>query len=137
MKTSFEFVDLVWTRLNASTALKTSINGGIYKYKRPDGSLKQDIVINSLVVSNEQLQRGVLNVNFHCPNLKINVVGQPSISSPDSVKLKAVSNLIIPLLEDYASNDFSCHVGQQSNFEEPGTQEYISNIRINIFSFNP
>lgn len=136
MKTSFQFVDLIYQVLQGSSLLKTSINGKIYKHKRPDGSKSQDVVINSLATNNEQLQLGVINVNFHCPNLEINIDSQPAVSMPDHVKLFNVSNILIDLLKDCWTDEFHCTVQSQNSFEEEELRETFSNIRVNVYSIN-
>lgn len=136
MKTGYELVDLLWSRLNSNADLKASISGSIYKHKRPDGSDKQDIVINSLTANNEQLQKSVLNINFHCPNLSISTGGQPAVYVPDNVKLKAISDKIIALVDDHWTDEYHSIVDKQQNFEEPELKETFSNIRIIILSIN-
>lgn len=136
MKTGYEFVDLLWSLLNSDTDLKSSINGSIYKHKRPDGSVKQDIVINSLTANNEQLQKAVCNINFHCPNLQLSTGGQPAAHVPDNVKLKSISDKIIALVDDHFTSDYHSMVERQQQFEEPELKETFSNIRIIIHSIN-
>lgn len=136
MKTGYELVDHIWLLLNSSASLKASITGSIFKHKRPDGSAKQDIVINSLTGNNEQLQKSVLNINFHCPNLHISVGGQPAVYVPDNVKLKNVSDMIISLVDDHWTQDFHSIVEKQQHFEESELKETFSNIRIIIYSIN-
>lgn len=136
MKTGYELVDLLWLRLDSSADLKASISGGIYKHKRPDSSVKQDIVINALTGNNEQLQKSVLNINFHCPNLHISKGGQPAVFVPDNVKLKEISNKIIALVDDHWTEDYHSIVEKQQHFEEFELKETFSNIRIIIFSIN-
>ena len=46
---------------------KDAINGAIYKDKRPSGSTKEDIVINSLPMTNGFMQNGVFNINIYVP----------------------------------------------------------------------
>ncbi len=136
MKTTFDFIDLIWKRLYEDFDLKTSITGSIYKHKRPDGSQKEDIVINGLPVNNDQLQTGVINVNFHCPNLVASINAQPVVHVPDNVKLNEVSKKIIALLKDYWHQEFHCDIQSQTVMEEPELRECFSNIRVTVFSIN-
>ena len=136
MKTTLQFVDLVWARLNADVSLNNAIDGGIYKQKRPDGSIKKDVVVNSLAVDNEQLQRGVINVNIHVPNLLVVINEQPDNSQPDHVTLNEISQIVIGLLKDYWGTEFHCDIQTQSLIEEPELKENFVNIRVSVFSIN-
>ncbi|GAO43795.1 hypothetical protein [Flavihumibacter petaseus] len=136
MKSNYEIVDLIWTRLNASDELKGMISGGIFKHKRPDGSTAQDIAIVPLVSGNEQLQTSFVNVNFHCQNLEVTIGGQPAVYQPDHVKLKEVTEFLIPLLDDYWTDDYHFEVQRQTDFEEPDIKETFSNIRVIVYSIN-
>ena len=136
MKTGYELVDLLWVLLHSNEDLKSSISGSIYKHKRPDGSVKQDIVINSLTSNNEQLQKSVLNINFHCPNLQVSPGGQPAVYVPDSVKLKSIVSKIIALVDDHWTPEYHSIVERQQHFEESELKETFSNIRVIIHSIN-
>jgi hypothetical protein len=136
MKTGFTIVTLVWKLLFADATLKSMINGGIYKHKRPDGSNKQDIVVNSIAIDNDQLQTGVANINFHCPNLSLNVTDQPTSTLPNSELLETVTNRIIQIIKDHHDEEFSCDIQSHTDSEDDELKETTSNIRLIVHSVN-
>lgn len=137
MITTFDAVDIVWKRL-IDSPLKTAINGGIYKQKRPQSSKKEDVVINSLPMVNAQLQQCVLNVNIHVPNKAIFIDGQQDNFQPDSARLQTLAGIATDLLEDVWSDDAQIHyeIQQESLFEEPDLYEHGVNFRLNFYSTN-
>src|SRR5688500_6980460 len=98
MITTLEIVDLVWQHLNGS-AIKSLINGGIYKTKRPAGSSNEDVIINSLPINNLQLQSAVVNVNVYAPDIAIKVGGIEE-SAPNHVRLKELGGVAINELKE-------------------------------------
>lgn len=135
MKTTLDIEEVLWKFLNNSS-LKSSINGGIYKVKRPAGSLKEDIVVNSLPVNNLQLQSAVVNVNIHVPNRTFKSGDVLDASQPNHARLKVLGNAAVAILVDQWDTDYNFDVQQQNLFEdEDGNSHYI-NIRLDFFSIN-
>lgn len=135
MITTFDQVDIIFQRLIGS-GLPGMISGGIYKQRRPAGSKKEDIVINSLPVANGQLQTGIVNVNIHVPNLVVKVNGVQDSSQPDLVKLNDLTVAVIAVLSDVWSENYRYDVQQQMVIEDEEAQDHYSNIRIEFFSYN-
>lgn len=132
MKTTFDLVDIIWTALNASD-LKNQITGGIYKYQRPLNSKNEDVVINSLPVTNDQLQKAIINVNIHVPNLVIDINGAQDSTQPDGARLKELGELAIAALDDKNGYRYNHSVQQQNIIQD--TDDFFNNIRLQIFSF--
>jgi len=136
MRTTFDFVNMVYAALNGNDALKDAIDGDIYKYNRPVDSRKVDVVINCLPAMNAQLQEAVVNVNIHAPNLALNIVGKQDNTQPDHEKLSAVSAIVIDALKEHDGEDFHCDIERQLLFVEEELHEHYSNIRVQVFSIN-
>lgn len=133
MRDTFDIDSLIYKAVNMPL-ITSAISGKVYKRSRPLNPDKVDIVVGSLPVNNEQLQRTVVNVNIHVPNLKLSINGITDNTQPDLVKLKTVTALVISALDDKAFTDYYFDVQQQVLFEDGA--EYYSNIRINFFSEN-
>jgi hypothetical protein len=134
MKTTLDIVDIVWQHLNSSS-LKTSVNGVICK-KRPAGSIKEDVVINATFADNEQVQSSLVNVNIYAPNKPQKFNGQDDFSQPDFVRLKALADMAVPILDKIYINDYWLLVQQVVGpIEDIGNQHYV-NIRIDFHSEN-
>lgn len=134
MKTTLDIEDILWTFLNSSS-LKGSVNGGVYKRRRPTGSTKEDVVINCLPVNNLQVQSAVANVNIHVPNKVQNISGIED-SYPDHARLKALGNIAVSLLVDQWNTGYNFDVQQQNVFEDEDGKSHYVNIRLDFYSIN-
>lgn len=137
MKTPLHQIALLHTALTGSS-LDAAISGAVYQLKRPVESDKEDVVINSLPVSGEQLQRGVANVNIYVPDLKLKIGGKPQ-TMPDMARLDALTELATPILEQrYRANNggYVFRIASTQLIEEVETQQHYVNIRVD-FQFFP
>lgn len=135
MKTTMDIEDILWIFLNSSS-LKSSVNGGVYKKKRPAGSISEDVVINCLPVNNLQLQSAVANVNIHVPNKVQNIGDVQDDSQPDHARLKTLGNAAVGLLVDQWNSDYNFDVQQQNIFEDEDGKSHYVNIRLDFYSIN-
>lgn len=136
MRTTLDIVDILYQAIKASS-LKTAISGGVYKH-RPVNSGKEDVIINSLPVTGDQLQEGFANVNIHVPNLMLSIGGLQDRTQPDSVRLKALAALAVDTLKNLLaeSGDVSFTITNQTVFEEPDIFENYVNIRLKYYAVN-
>ena len=136
MKSNLQAVDIVFSHLKGSV-LDTAITGQVMKHRRIANSTKEDVVINCLTLGNEQLQKGILNVNIHVPNLSVPTeqVGVRDNTYPNSVRLEELTNLAIPLLKDQWSSDYDFDLDQQPNLITEETSSF-NNIRIIFQALN-
>jgi hypothetical protein len=134
MNTTIDIAQAIY-RLLKNSPVPAAISGGIY-YKRPVGSLLEDIVINSLPITAYGLQEGTANVNIHVQNLQLTIAGQPDNSQPNIQRLQQIAALVIPILEDAFINDITITIQQQTLFEEAELREHYLNLRLQIFSPN-
>jgi hypothetical protein len=135
MKTVIDITDDVYQLLNVPAVLNL-IDGGVYVDGRPDGSRKVDVAINALPISGEQLQKAVINVNVHAPNLVLTINGQPDNSQPDRKKLKQVSDQVISILKDALINNMVTEIENVTLIKEDQLKEHFMNIRVGINSIN-
>lgn len=135
MRDTFDIETIIYKQLNV-LSITNAISGKVYKNSRPLNSNKVDVVVGSLPINAEQLQRTVVNVNVHAPNLILSINGIQDNTQPDVAKLKTVTALVISALTDKAFTDYYFDVQQQVLFKDETTDEHYSNIRINFLSEN-
>ncbi|QDK80832.1 hypothetical protein EXU85_20355 [Spirosoma sp. KCTC 42546] len=133
-KTPLDILTILYKLLFASS-LKTAITGSVYKQKRPTGSVLEDVVVNSLPVSGDQLQRGAGNVNIYVPDLLETVAGT-ELRIVDTARLKVLAELAVPLLTEFNCQQYRFWLGPTDVFEEPDTGQTYLNFRIE-FQFFP
>ena len=133
MKTPVKLTQDVFSMIDVP-AVKNSISGSVYPGKRPDGSRKEDVVVNCLPVTGDQLQKGVVNVNIHVPNLQITISGQADNSQPDLKRIQEIFEVIEPIIDDAIKNDTDISI-QQAILIEEGNEHYL-NIRLLTHTVN-
>jgi hypothetical protein len=114
-------------------------NGKLCKFQRPLDSELEDVVINSLALTKDDVQEGVLNVNVFVPNLKFET-NTNDRSQPDTARIKYLARLANDSLGDgediWDENGKYCFRIQQDNvFEDENYQHYI-NFRIEFNLIN-
>jgi hypothetical protein len=136
MITTLDIIDIAWHKVDGGplkTALKAG--GGVYKYQRPVNSTKEDIVINSLPINNEQLQQGVFNINIYVPDLPINENGA-QINVPDFVRLKELAAIAVAEMNEEWADDYNFSVQQQTVIADEVSKSHYINLRIDFFNIN-
>lgn len=136
MKSALQMASEAYQLLIASS-IKTSINGGIYLMKRPQNSIVQDIVINTLALTNNQLQAGVFNINIHVPNITVQLNGKSDNTQPDLLTLGTISDLVGVIFQDYVGLDFRMYIDQPGNPIKDDDGTWYINLRINYLCFQP
>ncbi len=136
MKTTLDLVDDIFELLDITPVHNVMLSGDVFLNERPDNHKNECIVINSLPVTGEQLQRGVVNVNITVPNLKLTINGQPDNSQPNRARLKAISAVVIPILEDAFVNDTVTGIQTITLVNDKEIKEHFLNIRVETNSIN-
>jgi len=145
MITGIEAVNLFYNYIMSSVLLTDSKkpNGTLCKYERPENSIKEDMVINSLGLNRDPVQKGVLLFNIYVNNLDPNLV--PSVGTgrnvPDTARILYLSKLFQSLFQDDGSEEKELWINQDTNFEitsddvfaDSNNQHYIS-FRINFLT---
>jgi hypothetical protein len=133
MKTTFDLVNTIYTAL-FNSAMRTAISGSIYKQQRPLDSTKEDVVINALPITGDQLQSSIININIHVPNLLIESNGKQDNTQPNLVKLKSLTDLVIAAVNNTYGVNFNYSVQQQTLIQD--IDDYYSNIRVQFNLIN-
>lgn len=134
MKTVFAVLKILYQMLSSSP-LNEAITGEVYKLQRPAGSALEDVVINTLPLSGDQIQRGTANVNVYVPDLKTMVASKP-LSMPDTARLDLLTELAITMLEQRYAEGYSFWTTGTNVIAEPESGQHYVNIRIE-FQFFP
>jgi len=135
--TSLEAVEIVYQHLKTSvlfTDLKKP-NGGLYRFQRPTGSDREDVVVNSLTLNRNSIQQGVLNVNLFVPNLTLTFNGQQDKSQPNIKRLAELSLLAEQALKVVKMPNYTFRVQQDNLFPDENYQHYQS-FRVSFNSIN-
>ena len=127
MKTTIDILDILYPIINVAS-VKATIDGGIYRNKKPLNSELQDIVILPLsnYVGDEIINDATFMINCYCKNF-IN-------GTPDITKLRATINAAVAVIEAYsnASNYYVFKISNQILLQDVDqiSMSYV-NIRIN------
>ena len=95
MKTITDIIEKLFPVVNV-TAVKATIDGAVYRYKKPDNSELRDIVIGSLSISNDEdpiTQSATVNINCYAKN-------HPN-GMPDDAHITTTLAAVITALEAY------------------------------------
>lgn len=145
MITSIEAINLFYNYVNTSVMVTDSKkpNGELCKKERPEGSTKEDMVIDSLGINRDPVQEGVLLFNIYVNNLDPAI--NPSIGTgrnrPDTSRIGYLSKLFNSLFPDDGSEESQVWVNQDTCFSvtsddlfaDVNNQHYIS-FRINFLT---
>ncbi len=115
--------------------IRTVISGNIYKDKRPSGSTKEDIVINSISMDNSFLQDGVFNVNCYVPMVSVSL-NNTTQYMPNNNRMMELSRVIYPVFENIFKPQFNLTVVNHNTFEEETEKANYINFRINLKAYN-
>lgn len=130
MKTPLDLIDAAYELLDVTEVQSAMLSGDIFKTVKPDNYQGECIVINSLPVSGQQLQRGFLNVNIYAPNLTLKINGQPDNSQPNTKRLKEIAAAVVPILEDATADGNLFFIDSMNVYAEDQNREHFLNIRI-------
>ena len=134
MKSGIDMVQQAIAQLSVPE-IQSLIDGVILPYRRPKGSTKTDIVVNSISLSNEPLQQGTFNINVHVPNLKnAKFNGILDDQQPEVPKLKLISDAIVPLFDANWQFDYNTDLEPPIAIQDSDGSWYM-NIRVNYYSF--
>jgi hypothetical protein len=132
---AFEAVDIVFKRLYEGP-LDKAISGEIYKHESPTNSLFEDVVINSLTVGNEQLQRGLIVVNMYVPNKSMRINGLEGTRITNHERLLVLSKIALEELNEFWDDEGNyCFEVQQHSIDQDELGPFLS-IRMNFFNIN-
>lgn len=130
LKTSLDAMDAIKGLLILS-GIDNVLSGGIYIATRPLGSNKEDCVLNTTYFDADQLQTGIINVNFHVPNLPHEPSDNPTAtdgSQPNKARLNQLGALASVALDNVNAYDFSVRMRSPGRIEGHNQDWYYNLI---------
>ena len=131
MKTTFEAVDIIWSRLNE--LVSDQVSGGVYKYRRPFNSTNEDVVIGALPMSQDIPQTCSINVNCYVPNIKAKIKNVPNNDLPDALRLSNLAAFIISALTNVTDDRCYYYISNQAMLSNEAGNEHYVNIRLEFY----
>jgi hypothetical protein len=130
MKTTFDTDTILFSLLRQSP-VSDAISGGIYVGDdRPDDSVKEDIVVNSITLTQDFWpQIGTSNVNIFVPDKNVQINGKKQLQA-NRTRLEALSEMVIETLRNANITGLGIVLGSQTILEEPDVKQHFTNIRI-------
>lgn len=130
MKTTFD-TDAILFSLLRESPVSAAISGGIYVGDdRPDDSEKEDIVVNSIDLTQDYLpQIGTSNVNIYVPDKNVKIGGKQQLQA-NRTRLKELSEMAIKTLRDANITGLKIILGSQHVLDEPSVKQHFVNIRV-------
>jgi hypothetical protein len=133
MKQTFDTDTYLFGILSKKSEITTALTGGVYKGDdgRPDNSEKEDIVVNTINLSQEYApQVGTSNVNIHVPDVSVSIGGKQQ-KKANTARLKELSELVLDTLRNAVIPGVSCMIENQTVIQESQISQHFVNIRIN------
>ena len=130
MKTSFDIDKIVYDLL-AGSNVRQLISGGIYyQDDRPDNSQAEDVVINTITMTQDFLpQIATSNVNIYVADKQRNIKGKEQIK-PNHKRLSELTKEVLSVLRDARIEGLKLIPESQSILAETNVHQHFCNIRI-------
>lgn len=131
MKTSFDIDKIVYKLLSGSSELKSTITGGVYySNDRPDGSNKEDVVINTITMTQDYLpQLATSNVNIYVADITRRIDGVEQ-AKPNHERLAKLTKIVLDVLRSARVEGLKLIPESQSVLNDTTVKQHFCNIRI-------
>lgn len=130
MKQTYDIDTTLFALLNGSTTLKQAITGGVYAGQRPLNSVAEDVVVNTIALTQEYFpQLGTSNVNIHVPDLDVKIGGvQQKVEN--RTRLRVIAGIVLDLVRETKFDNIGLVVESQTTIREEAINQHYVNIRI-------
>ena len=130
MKQTFDTDSILYQILNGSPAILSAISGGVYIDERPDGSEAEDIVVNTIDLTQEHApQLGTSNVNIHVSDMDVQINGVQQ-KKKNRERLKSLTTIVLDALKSAKIEGLALIVTNQTTIKEPTINQHYVNIRV-------
>lgn len=130
MKQTFDTDSILYQILNDSPAILSAISGGVYIDERPDGSEAEDIVVNTIDLTQEYApQLGTSNVNIHVSDIDVQINGIQQ-KKKNRERLKSLTTIVLDALKSAKIEGLALIVTNQTTIKEPTINQHYVNIRV-------
>lgn len=137
-----EVVNIIYKYLQTSPLMLDAKKptGNLCKKTRPQNSNLEDVVIDSLGLNRDAVQKGIFLINIFVPNLNPDQIPQLNgdRSQPDTGRLLYLGKLLDESISGEVweeSGDYVFQIQQDDTFEDTNNQHYQS-FRIEFYSIN-
>lgn len=128
---TFDIDAIVYKMLNVPT-ITDVISGGIYvgEDDRPNDSAKEDIVINSITLTQDYLpQLGTSNVNIYVPDRARKINGTQQYKER-SQRLKLITKKVTEIIRSTIVTGLKISLGPQTVIAKADIKQHYVNIRL-------
>lgn len=134
MKTTFDTDSYLFGLLkNAAALTAATLTGGIYAGSRPLNSELEDIVVNTIALTQEYApQLGTSNINIHVKDMDVKI-GSVSQKMQNRARLKALSDIVLEVIRSSQIPGVGYTIENQTVIAESSINQHYVNIRINWF----
>jgi hypothetical protein len=131
MKQTYDTDSVLFGLLKGANSITSSITGGVYVGQRPANSEKEDIVINTIALTQDSTpQIGTSVINIHVSDVLKNIGGvQQKVENRD--RLKTISDLVLTTIRSSKVLGLKLSVDSQATIQEPDLFQHYVNIRVN------
>lgn len=114
----------------AVTSGKVKISGGVFvQGERPDDSEAEDIVINTITVTDEKPQTGTSNVNIFASDKKVKIRGKEQRKA-DRERLREIGDALKVHLKAQNVADLEYWIESDTTIKEIEVKQHYRNLRI-------
>lgn len=130
MMTSFGIDEIVFNILSKSE-VKQTISGGIYyQNDRPDDSADEDVVINTISMTQDFLpQIAASNVNIYVSDVRRRIKNKEQLK-PNRKRLSELTSIVLKVLREAKVDGLTFIPQSQILLQEPNIKQHFVNIRI-------
>jgi len=131
MKQTYDIEAIAFQALRANQTLVSELSGGVYLGQRPLNSDKEDVVINTIAMTQEfKPQLATSNINIHVPDRTVTIGGvQQQVE--DRARLKAIAAIVLSTVRGVKLPSMKMVVESQNTQREADISQHFVNIRIN------
>lgn len=130
MTSEAEIRDFLFLLLSSSV-LPVTVDGKIYKTKRPANSRNEDVTISVLDSGNGQFQTAIVNVNLYVRDVQY----EANAFAEDTKRVRELSELMIEILDGYVDEEYNLRMDSQHVMEVEGEKQHCINNRV-LFTVN-
>lgn len=114
----------------AVTSGKVKISGGVFvQGERPDDSEAEDIVINTITITDEKPQTGTSNVNIFTSDKKVKIRGKEQRKA-DRERLREIGDALKAHLKAQNVTDLEYWIESDTTIKEIEVKQHYRNLRI-------
>lgn len=133
MKNTFDTDSYLFGILKGSETLKTAMTGKVYAGQRSLNSIKEDVTINTIALTQEFLpQLGTSNINVHVADMSVTLDGvKQKMANRD--RLNMLSKIVLGAIRESKIAGVGFTIENQTVMQEAEVSQHYVNIRINWF----